>query len=87
MIPVISPAKNLNFEPASSDYALTTPQFQAEANALAARAQTLSVAEIKALMELSDALAELNHARFQAFEPEPRVDLVKQAALAFAGDT
>ena len=87
MIPVISPAKNLNFDPAPERYGRSEPVFKAEAEALAAEARKLKVGQIKRMMELSDALAELNHARFQAFSDAPAPETTKQAALAFAGDT
>jgi cytoplasmic iron level regulating protein YaaA (DUF328/UPF0246 family) len=39
------------------------------------------------MMQLSDALAELNHARFASFAEKPARNVTKQAGLAFNGDT
>ena len=87
MLAVISPAKNLNFEPVAQDVPLTKPLFSEEAVRLADRAAALSVGQIKSMMHLSNALATLNYERFQAFAERPARGSVKQAALAFAGDT
>lgn len=79
MLCVISPAKRLRSAPAPQ----TTPQFQAEAEALAGIAKGLSAADLGALMDISPNLAALNHARFADFAAQP-----PQAAMyMFDGDT
>ena len=84
MLTVISPAKRLNEVPHSGAFAPTVPEFAADAARLARIARGLSVAELCGLMDISGALATLNHARFRAF----RADAPGQpAAFLFDGDT
>ena len=83
MLIVISPAKRLDW--AVRDVAMTAPQFQADARALAQTARGLSEADLAHLMDLSAGLARLNVERFQSFETDH--DDLRPAALAFAGDT
>lgn len=85
MLVVISPAKKLNWD--ARDIEVTQPDFQKEAIGLIETARDLSVNDIKKLMGLSDALAQLNRDRFQAFQAEPNAQATRPAALAFAGDT
>ena len=82
MLVVISPAKKLDMS--VDDHAPTTvPDFAADAVTLAGVAGDLSHDDLRALMSISPALAELNAKRFAEFGTQP----VKAAALAFAGDT
>jgi len=83
MLLVLSPAKALNFESAPKA-PLTTPQFKDDIAELAETTSRLRTSDLKRLMNLSDNLAELNRARFQAFDPE--CDSGVQAAFAFNGD-
>lgn len=86
MLAVISPAKKLNFDPIQQvDHSFS--QFQDQANILAQKAKTLSVSELRAMMNLSEELARLNRERFLAFAPQSDLQNAKQAAFAFAGDT
>jgi cytoplasmic iron level regulating protein YaaA (DUF328/UPF0246 family) len=80
---VLSPAKSLNFEDAPAA-ALTTPRLLGDIAELAKTTRRLSGAELKRLMRISDTLAQLNRARFQAFDPACEDGV--QAAFAFAGD-
>ena len=82
MLVVISPAKKLDMS-ADERAPTTVPDFAGDAAALAGVAGRLSHDDLRALMSISPALAELNAARFAAFGTQP----VKAAALAFAGDT
>ena len=82
MLVVISPAKKLDMSMDERAPA-TQPDFAADAALLAGVARDLSHDDLRALMSISPALAELNAARFAAFGTQP----VKAAALAFAGDT
>ncbi len=85
MLIVISPAKTLNFDPAPQDLPATLPQMAKEAGELARVTKRLKPADLRALMHISDKLAELNWARFQALpKSDPETGL--QASLAFAGD-
>ncbi|MCG9917213.1 MAG: peroxide stress protein YaaA [Phenylobacterium sp.] len=84
MLFVLSPAKALDFSAPESRLGMTAPQFDQDVAELSKTTRKLSVADLKRLMSLSDKLAELNRARFQAFDPESEEGL--QAALAFNGD-
>jgi cytoplasmic iron level regulating protein YaaA (DUF328/UPF0246 family) len=87
MLAVISPAKKLDFETVLPGLAPTTPRLTDDTAALAARARTLKRAEIARLMDLSEALTELNFQRYQALSDRPEAAATRPAALAFAGDT
>jgi len=50
-------------------------------------ARRLTLAKLKGLMGLSDDLAKLNRARFQAFSETPDCSMLRPAVFAFAGDT
>lgn len=84
MLLTISPAKSLNFEPAPSGAAMTSPRLKDDIAQLAKTTSKLGVADLKRLMSISDKLAELNRERFQAFDPDCEEGL--QAAFAFDGD-
>ncbi|MFY0692996.1 MAG: peroxide stress protein YaaA [Paracoccaceae bacterium] len=86
MLTVISPAKKLDMTP-SDKFAPTLPDFQSDANDLAAVARDLSVADLQKLMKISENLAKLNAERFQTFEAASTPENAKPAALSFAGDT
>ncbi len=87
MLTVLSPAKKLDFEGTALKIDATTPDFLADAYRLSRVARQLSVAELQKLMRISEALAKLNHSRFQDFAEAPTPEQVKPAALAFNGDT
>lgn len=89
MLTVISPAKRLDetARPLPAGLAPTEPDFAADAAKLARIAQGLSVADLRALMEISEPLARLNRDRFKAFKAKPAPDAVKPAAFCFDGDT
>jgi cytoplasmic iron level regulating protein YaaA (DUF328/UPF0246 family) len=86
MLILLSPAKNMNFDPAPEALAATKPAFLKDARALAHVARELSPAKLKKLMSISDKLAELNAERFQSFRGDGKSNSQKQAALAFNGD-
>lgn len=88
MLFVISPAKTLDFTPVDPSLPATAPELRKETAALAAVTRTLRAADLKRLMDISDALAELNVARFKAFNAKSQGDgpCELQAAFAFAGD-
>ena len=85
MLAVISPAKKINPTPTTPAMgaSLTTPVFADDAAHLVRAACALSKSQLQRLMGLSDALAALNHSRFQFFDDQPP----GPAAFMFAGDT
>lgn len=87
MLAVVSPAKKLDFAAPDMTTNHSTPAFRDDTATLAEVARKLARTQIKSLMELSDGLADLNHARFQSFSSRPDPDGAKQAVLAFSGDT
>jgi len=84
MIIVLSPAKSLDFTPAGAGMPMTTPQMTNQIAELSKTTRRLTRADLKKLMGISDALAELNHGRFQTFDAA--CDDGVQAAIAFNGD-
>lgn len=86
MLILLSPAKNLNFDPAPDAPKATRPVFAKDAGELSETTRKLTRAKIKTLMGISDKLADLNYERFQAFSANGKPASVKQAALAFNGD-
>ena len=86
MLILLSPAKNLNFDPVPDAPKATRPAFAKDAGELADVARKLTRAKIKTLMGVSEKLADLNYERFQAFSANGRAASAKQAALAFNGD-
>ena len=86
MLLLLSPAKSLDFETPLGDVPHTQPQYVADAEALVALLRTKSPDEVASLMELSDALAALNVARYQAWRPRHTARNARPAALAFDGD-
>ena len=92
MIVLLSPAKSLNYAPLAeqashlANLAHTLPHFVQQPAKLVAAARKLSAKKLSALMDISDDLAKLNVARFQAWQPEYTDDNAKQAILAFDGD-
>lgn len=89
MLTVISPAKRLDETRRDLPDGLTAtePMFAADAAKLARIARGLSVAELRALMGISEPLAKLNAERFRTFKTKPSPDMVKPAAFCFDGDT
>ena len=89
MLTVISPAKRLDETPRALPAGLepTEPAFATDAAKLAKIARGLSVAELRALMGISEPLARLNAGRFAAFRAKPAAEAVKPAAFCFDGDT
>jgi cytoplasmic iron level regulating protein YaaA (DUF328/UPF0246 family) len=85
MLFVLSPAKTLDFAPAPSGLPVTRPEMTGDTKILAAIARKLKAADLRRLMDISEDLASLNVARFQAFQAKGAAADVP-AALAFAGD-
>ncbi|MDF1697776.1 MAG: peroxide stress protein YaaA [Saprospiraceae bacterium] len=86
MITLLSPAKTLDFETPERITELSTPQFALEANRLIRILKKKTIADIKDLMHISDALAKLNRTRFKTFQKEYTDENSKSAITAFKGD-
>ena len=86
MLFLLSPAKSLDFDTPAGDVPHTQPQFVARSTELIALLKTQSPRQIAELMDLSEPLAALNAARYQAWRPRFTAHNSKQAALAFDGD-
>jgi cytoplasmic iron level regulating protein YaaA (DUF328/UPF0246 family) len=89
MLTVISPAKRLDEAACALPDGVvpTDPAFAPDAARLARIARALTVADLRRLMDISEPLAKLNHARFAAFRANPVAAAVKPAAFCFDGDT
>jgi len=86
MIIVLSPAKKLDFESENLASDAEQPKLMAEAVELAGYAKKLKAHDLKAMMGISDNLADLNVARFQAFEAPFTAANARPALDAFQGD-
>jgi len=86
MLFLISPAKALDFETPAHTKTHTAPLFVAQAAELIAVLREKSPQQVADLMDLSDPLAGLNVARYQAWSPKFTLKNAKQAVLAFDGD-
>jgi hypothetical protein len=84
MLMVISPAKSLDFTPPDPRVPATAPAMAGDTAELAEVTRKLSKGRLQRLMDISDALARLNHERFQAFDAVSEEGV--QAAMAFDGD-
>lgn len=85
MLVVISPAKRLDWTERACP--TTEPEFAPEASRLAGHLRQLTLGKLKALMDLSDDLANLNRYRFRRFSDTPDPETTRPALYAFAGDT
>ena len=86
MLFLLSPAKSLDFEPPAASVPHTQPLFVPQSTALIEVLKQKSPVQIAKLMHLSDALAGLNVARYEAWTPKFTAKNAKQAVLAFNGD-
>jgi uncharacterized protein len=82
---VLSPAKRLDFSEPAADLPASERRFLEDTASLARTAKRQTRADLRRLMSISETLADLNHARFKAFDPEATETGV-QAGFAFAGD-
>ncbi len=83
---LLSPAKSLDYETPAGDVPHTLPQFVPQSAELIEVLRPKSPQQIAELMDLSDALAALNVARYNAWSPKFTAKNAKQAILAFNGD-
>jgi len=89
MLYLLSPAKSLDYEtpvPEALQPLISQPQFTPQSSELIQLLKTQTPTEIAALMDLSEALAELNVARYRAWKPRFTPNNSKPAVLAFNGD-
>lgn len=86
MLILLSPAKSLDYDAPATTDRHTLPQFIAESAALIEVLKPYTPAQLASLMDLSDALATLNVARYGAWSPKFTASNSKQAVLAFNGD-
>lgn len=86
MIALLSPAKKLDLESPCDRFALSRPRHMAETAELAETLRAKGPDEIKRLMSLSDALAELNYTRFQDWTKRHTKHNSRPAALTFNGE-
>ena len=86
MLFVLSPAKSLDYETPLQVHAHSAPLFVKQSQALIKVLRGYTPPKISELMDLSDALAGLNVARYQAWSPRATEKNARQALLAFDGD-
>jgi len=86
MLFLLSPAKSLDYDTPAGDVPHTQPLFVKQSTELIQVLRGYSPQQISELMDLSDALAGLNVARYQAWSPKFTAKNAKQAVLAFNGD-
>ncbi len=86
MLFLLSPAKTLDYESPLPELPHTLPRFVEQSQELIGRLRTQSPQEIAKLMDLSDKLAALNVARYEAWTPRFSAKNSRQALLAFDGD-
>ncbi len=86
MLFLLSPAKSLDYDTPAGDVPHTQPLFTKQSAELIEILRGYSPQDISELMDLSDQLAGLNVARYQAWSPKFTAKNSKQAVLAFNGD-
>ena len=86
MLFLLSPAKSLDYDTPLTGQTHTAPLFFKQSQALIAVLRGYSPSQIARLMALSDALSDLNVARYQAWSSRATPQNARQAALAFNGD-
>lgn len=86
MLLLLSPAKKLDYDSPVRTRLHTQPLFVEQAAGLISVLRGKSVEEIASLMKLSDALAQLNVARYAEWQPTFDTQSARQAILAFNGD-
>jgi hypothetical protein len=86
MLFLLSPAKTLDYDTPGGDLPKTRPPFVAESTELIGVLRRFTPVQVARLMDLSDSLAALNVARYQAWSPRFTAKNSKQAVLALNGD-
>lgn len=86
MLILLSPAKSLDYEAPLLTKKATQPRLAAHSAELINELKALSPEAVGKLMSISPKLAELNHTRFQNYQPSFTAKNSRQAILAFTGD-
>src|SRR3954470_24435419 len=86
MLFLLSPAKTLDYESPLPEVPHTLPAFTADSERLIEVLRRKSPQQVASLMDISDPLAALNVARYQAWSPKFTARNSRQAVLAFDGD-
>jgi uncharacterized protein len=86
MLFLLSPAKSLDYQSPIPDVPHTLPAFVPDATRLIEVLRRKSPQDLASLMDISDPLASLNAARYQAWTPKFTQRNARQAVLAFNGD-
>ena len=86
MLFLLSPAKSLDYESPVPAVPHTLPGFLEDSARLIEVLRRKSPQEIASLMDISDALAGLHVARYEAWSPKFTARNARQAVLAFDGD-
>jgi cytoplasmic iron level regulating protein YaaA (DUF328/UPF0246 family) len=86
MLFLLSPAKTLDYESPLPPVPHTLPSFAPDAARLVEVLRRKSPQQLASLMDISDPLAALNAARFQAWSAKFTERNARQAVLAFDGD-
>ena len=86
MLFVLSPAKSLDYASPLRSHTHTDPLFVKQSQQLIKVLRTYTPPQISELMDLSDTLAGLNVARYQAWRAKATPQNARQAVLAFDGD-
>jgi uncharacterized protein len=86
MLAILSPAKTLDLQRLRGELPASTPALMRESERMMVKAQKLSRRKLRALMGISQNLAELTWQRHQSFDLPLNSDNAHRAALCFAGD-
>ena len=86
MIAILSPAKTLDYTSLTKKFDSSQHIFQDETQVLVSKLKKQSKAKLKALMKISDKLAEENATRYKEFGPKFTKKNSKEAIFAFMGD-
>lgn len=86
MLFLLSPAKTLDYDSPLPELPHTLPAFAADSARLIEVLRRKSPQQLATLMDISDPLAALNVARYQAWSPKFTARNSRQAVLAFDGD-
>ena len=87
MIVVVSPAKKLDFESESIKPDWSEPDYLDQSEKLINAARKLTRSKLAKIMNVSDAIADLNYERYREFSRPFTLANARQAVFAFKGDT
>ena len=86
MLLLVSPAKDLDYQPLQKNIVVSQPALLSHSQQLADICKTLTPADLSSLMHISDKLAGLNAARFAQWQLPFTEQNAKAALFAFNGD-